>query len=258
MENFHTLNYRVDVPGGSIYVKKWVPRVLKNKTPIVLLHDSLGCIGLWKEFPKLLAEHLGREVIAYDRLGFGESSPRVERPSNAFVWEEADIYFSLVKQRLALKNYVLFGHSVGGGMAIGIAANDDDCIALITESSQAFVEDLTIQGLKDAKQFFQKDGQIDRLKKWHGDKAVWVLKAWLDVWLSPDFASWSIEPYINRVLCPVLAIHGENDEYGSIAFPEFIVEKTGGDSQMLILENCGHVPHREHTQLVLDAINSFL
>ncbi len=76
MGNIHTLNYRVDVPEGSIYAKKWMPKTIKDKTPIVLLHDSLGCIGLWKEFPKLLAEHLGREVIAYHRLGFGESSPR--------------------------------------------------------------------------------------------------------------------------------------------------------------------------------------
>ncbi len=258
MENAHTQSYHVKVSGGNIYVKKWIPTKLKNKEPIVLLHDSLGCVALWKEFPSALAEYLDREVIAYDRLGFGQSSSREGLPSNEFVWEEADIYFPMVKQQLLLKNYVLFGHSVGGSMSVGIAASDSDCVAVITESSQAFVEELTLNGLREAQKLFQQEGQIDRLKKWHGDKANWVLSAWLDVWLSPDFVSWSLEPYINKVLCPILAIHGENDEYGSVAFPEFIVEKSGGNAEMLIMGDCGHVPHRQHSQSVLDAVKQFL
>jgi len=250
--------YEVKVPGGQIYVKKWIPNLKISDTPILLLHDSLGSVDLWKDFPEILAKRLSREVIAYDRLGFGHSTSRDELPSNEFVWEEADIYFPLIKQQLSFNKYVLFGHSVGGSMAIGIAAQDADCEGLITESAQAFVEELTLQGIQDAKEAFQQEGQIDRLKKWHAEKATWVIKAWIDRWLSPEFRDWTVESYIKKVTCPVLAIHGENDEYGSTAFPRFISENSAGEGAMEIIENCGHVPHRQMQTTVLDIFENFL
>ncbi|MBI5895700.1 MAG: alpha/beta hydrolase [Desulfobacterales bacterium] len=111
---------------------------------------------------------------------------------------------------------------------------------------------------KPSKQVFEQPGEIERLKKWHGAKAEWVLGAWTDLWLSPEFAGWSLAESIGKVNCPVLALHGDQDEYGSIAFPEFIAGRTGGRSQMLILENCGHMPHREKPGEVVEAVKVFL
>ncbi|MBU4316201.1 MAG: alpha/beta hydrolase [Proteobacteria bacterium] len=258
MNSITSEEHFLDVSGGTIYAKKWIPTDLQYNAPIVLLHDSLGSVDLWRDFPEKLAKYLSRVVFAYDRLGFGKSSARNDQPSKSFIWEEAGIYFPYIKEALSIDKYILFGHSVGGAMSIAIAAIHTDCVAVITEAAQAFVEDLTVSGIKSARKAFQKSGQVKRLEKWHGDKAEWVLKAWTDVWLSQEFASWSLDPCISRVRCPILAIHGDEDEYGSIAFPEFISGKAGGESEMVILKNCGHVPHKEKTQEVMDHVTAFL
>ena len=242
----------------NIYVKTWTPERVRNHSPIVLLHDSLGSVDLWKTFPSQIAEQSSQRVIAYDRLGFGRSDPRKKLPSFEFIEEEAIIFFPLFKEQLNISHYCLLGYSVGGAMAVNIASRDNDCQSLITLSAQAFVEEQTIDGLKKAQHFFNQAGQIDRLRKWHGDKATWVLQAWLDVWLSPDFAKWSLKPCIANVECPTLAIHGANDEYGSVAFPEFISQNVAGSGRMLILEECGHMPHKEKNGEVIDAIRSLL
>ncbi|MBI5897506.1 MAG: alpha/beta hydrolase, partial [Desulfobacterales bacterium] len=142
--------------------------------------------------------------------------------------------------------------------AVNIAAREAGCAAVITMASQAFVEARTVAGIVAAKHAFEQPGEIERLRKWHGAKAEWVLNAWTDVWLSPEFAGWSLAESIGQVVCPVLAIHGDQDEYGSIAFPEFIAGRAGGRSQMLILENCGHMPHKEKPAEVVEAVKVFL
>ena len=258
MSNTEIKELKVGIPGGQVYVKKWIPEFDNGKPPIILLHDSLGCVDLWKDFPEMLSKVFCRVVFAYDRLGFGRSDARSSLPSKDFIEEEASIYFPSIKETLGIDRYVLLGHSVGGGMAINIASQDNDCQAVITVSAQAFVEDLTIKGIEDARKIFEQPGQIGRLEKWHGSKAEWVLHAWTDVWLSDEFKDWSLEPAIHNVQCPVLAIHGDNDEYGSSAFPQFIFERSGGSSTMLILDNCGHMPHKEKKQEVISAVKEFL
>lgn len=250
--------FKIDVPSGKVYVKRWVPEIESRKAPVVLLHDSLGSVDLWRDFPRRLAESLSRTVVAYDRLGFGKSDERRFLPSMAFIEEEATTYFPVIKRRLSLEDYVLFGHSVGGAMAVSIASMDADCRAVITVSAQAFVESLTVEGIQQAKRLFEQPGQIERLEKWHGGKAKWVLRAWTDVWLSEDFKDWSLEPAIHDLRCPVLAIHGDADEYGSTAFPTFIANKSGGPADMLVIEGCGHMPHKEKPREVVDASASFL
>jgi pimeloyl-ACP methyl ester carboxylesterase len=250
--------FRVDVPGGRVFVKRWVPGSDTKKSPVILLHDSLGSVDLWRDFPPKLAEGLSRCVVAYDRLGFGKSDARDSLPSIGFIEEEAIKYFPAIKEQLAVRRYVLLGHSVGGGMAIHIAAHDPDCQAVVTVSAQAFVENRTVKGIQEAKRMFDQPGQIERLEKWHGPKAAWVLRAWTDRWLSARFKDWSLRPAIERVHCPVLSIHGDSDEYGSSAFPEFIVNHSGGPAGMLLMENCGHMPHKEKPQEVIRAAKEFL
>lgn len=245
--------FTINAPGGRVFVKQWTPESDTQKSPVILLHDSLGSVDLWRDFPLDLANSLSRRVVAYDRLGFGKSDVRDALPAINFIEEEATGYFPRIKEQLSIQRYVLFGHSVGGGMAINIAARDADCQAVITVSAQAFVEDLTVKGIQQAKQLFAEPGQIERLEKWHGQKAEWVLRAWTDIWLSAEFRDWSLQPAIRQVHCPVLAIHGERDEYGSYAFPDFIATNTSGQADRLLLEDCGHMPHKENPQAVIRA-----
>ncbi|WP_347708891.1 alpha/beta hydrolase [Meiothermus sp. CFH 77666] len=248
----------VEVPGGQVFVRQW-DTGQPEKAPLVLLHDSLGSVELWRGFPAALAQATGRTVWAYDRLGFGRSSPRTEPPSLGFILEEAQTYFPAVAERLELDPYILFGHSVGGAMALCIAAHQPArCRAVITESAQAFVEERTLEGIRAAQQSFQNPAQFARLTRWHGEKARWVLEAWTGVWLSPAFRGWTLEPCLKAVHCPVLALHGDRDEYGSTAFPERIVQGVQGPARMEVLHDCGHVPHREKEPLVLGLVEDFL
>lgn len=248
----------VGVPGGSVFVRRWHPE-RSGHLPIVLFHDSLGSVDLWKDFPATLAVTTARTVIAYDRLGFGRSSPRTDLPSFGFIDEEAEVYFPALNNALGLGHYVLFGHSVGGGMALTVAAHQPhNCVAVITEAAQAFVEERTLSGIRTAMQGFENAAQFSKLAKWHGERASWVLDAWTDVWLSPEFRSWSLNACLHNIHCPVLAIHGDADEFGSCDFPRRITQGVSGPSKLEIISSCGHVPHREKTAEVLDLVRGFL
>lgn len=252
---------RIDASAGRLYAKRWqpAPTVGSGHAPIVLLHDSLGCVELWRDFPQRLAEAAGHEVIAYDRLGFGRSDPHPAKLGRGFIEAEADDGFRALVEQLQIGKFILFGHSVGGGMAVGCAARwGAACQALITESAQAFVEDRTVQGIRTARTAFAEPGQQDRLRKYHGDKAAWALSAWIDTWLAADFADWNLDGALRQVRCPALAIHGDRDEYGSVAHPQRIAKLSGGPATVRILGGCGHVPHRERTETVLAEVVAWL
>lgn len=242
---------------GRLYARSWGERT--GRAPIVLFHDSLGCVDLWRDFPERLAEATGRQVVAYDRLGFGRSDPYPGRQVLTFVQDEAAGGFTDLRNHLEIKDFVAFGHSIGGGMAIvAAAAFPETCRALITESAQAFNDDGIRAGIREAESGFLQPGQMDRLRKYHGDKAEWVLKAWTETWLSSDFAGWTLDADLRRVTCPVLALHGQADEYGSTAHPQSIGALSAGSVQVEILPECGHVPHREKSGAVLELVKTFL
>src|SRR5690606_11496381 len=157
------LDSYVDVPGGRVFVRRWRAGAYL-RSPIVLLHDSLGCVDMWRDFPAELAKVTNRDVIAYDRLGFGKSSPRMEPPSVAFIAEEAGIYFPGIQRALDVSRFALFGHSVGGAMAVTIAAvHGQFCDAVVTESAQAFVEERTLSGIRTAKEQFGDPEQLSKI-----------------------------------------------------------------------------------------------
>ena len=250
----------VALPQGRCFARSWTPEAgAAGASPIVLLHDSLGCVALWRDFPPLLAAATGRRVIAYDRLGFGESDPRRVRPAIDFVAQEAIDYFPALREQLGLERFVLLGHSVGGGMAIECAAAfPTACEALVTESAQVFAEDRTLEGIRAAQRQFDDPEQVERLSRYHGARAPWVLDAWIGNWLDPRFGEWNVLQALPRVRCPTLVLHGDSDEYGSLRHPSLIGERCGGATQVEILADTGHVPHRERPALVLEHLRAFL
>lgn len=248
----------VATPGGRLYANQWGGPG-GDLPPIVLLHDSLGCVDLWRDFPQRLAQVTGRTVIAYDRLGFGRSDAHPGQLEASFIAQEAHGGFAALIDQLGVERFIVFGHSVGGGMAVSIAAAyPDQCVALITESAQAFVEERTREGIRIAQAQFAAPDQMARLEKYHGAQAQWVLDAWVNTWLSPAFAQWCLDDVLLAVRCPVLALHGMEDEYGSTAQPERIVTLAGAPARLALLPRCGHVPHREQEAAVLDAVGTFV
>lgn len=253
----------LDHPCGRLFARSWAPSDSTDgsarKAPIVLFHDSLGCVDLWRDFPGLLSAATGRRVIAYDRHGFGRSDARNDTLKMDFIADEAESYFPVIREQLGLDRFIAMGHSVGGGMAVNCAARfAADCEALITIAAQVFPEDRTLEGISAAKEQFKDEGQVARLRKYHGDKARWVLEAWTETWLHPEFASWSLVPVLPQVSSPVLAIHGVHDEYGSVQHPELIGRLSGGPARVEVLPDTYHVPHRERPETVTSLVAAFL
>lgn len=165
--------FRLATPLGELQVQRWVPQAMSAAAPIVLLHDSLGSIALWRDFPQLLALATRREVLAYDRRGFGLSAPRQDTLTPDFVAQEAQGDFAALQRLLELHRFVVLGHSVGGGMAAHIAAAYPvQCVALITESAQTFAEPHCLEGIRVAREQFAQPGQLERVAKHHGDQAA--------------------------------------------------------------------------------------
>lgn len=258
MPPVRTRQYWIDTPGGQLFAQCW-SCTDEQAPPIVLLHDSLGCVALWRDFPERLARASGRRVIAYDRLGFGRSAARSGLPAASFVEDEARGDFQAVCQYLGVERFVVFGHSVGGGMAVGCAAaHGQRCLGLVTESAQAFVEQRTLDGIRQAQRQFAEPGQLQRLHKYHGDKAAWVLQAWTDTWLNEAFGQWNLDMPLARVRCALLVLHGDRDEYGSLLHPERLAARAATTAQVQVFAECGHVPHREYPEAVLERVCGFL
>ena len=253
--------HRITIENGTLFARAWVPSDVGRDTDatILLFHDSLGCVELWRDFPEQLAVATRRSVVAYDRLGFGRSDRHPGPLPLTFIHDEAATVVPQLREALGLGTIVPLGHSVGGGMAIATAARwPEHCAAVVTEAAQTFVEDRTLAGLRAARADFARPGQLERLARYHGQKARWVLDAWIETWLAPAFAGWRLDDDVRGVHCPTLALHGDQDEYGSVQHPERIARLTQGPSRAVILDGCGHVPHREQPGRVLDEVSRFL
>ena len=254
-------DHRIATEAGTLFARRWVPSLRRDNasTTILLFHDSLGSVELWRKFPEQLAIATGRSVVAYDRIGFGRSDPHPARLELTFIRDEAVRVVPALLDALALDAIIPFGHSVGGGMAIATAARfPERCAAVITESAQAFVEELTLAGVRAAQAQFERPGQLERLVRYHGEKARWVLDAWIETWLDPRMAAWCLDEELRNVHCPTLALHGDRDEFGSVEHPQRISRLTQGPARAVVFEACGHVPHREQPQRVLREVTDFL
>lgn len=252
------LDHHIDVPGGRVFAREWPSA--GSAPPIVLLHDSLGCIDLWRDFPAALGAATGRRVIAYDRLGFGRSEAHPGKLALDFIAAEGRDALPVVLQALGVDTFVLCGHSVGGGMALSAAPRSPDrCKGVVSMAAQAFVESVTLEGIYAARATLGPGSdRVERLRKYHGAKTEWVIAAWIETWTQPAFADWSLKPVLPNLRCPVLVMHGDKDEYGSLRHPEMIREFAGGPAELAILTNCGHVPYKEQPARVFDLTAAFL
>lgn len=255
MDELEEAEHWIDGSPGRFLARSWMPRRSTSSIPIILFHDSLGCVSLWRDFPARLATRTGRQVVAYDRPGFGRSVARHDFLDKDFIALEAEQSVLPLLRALGLREFIACGHSVGGGMAVGAGARfAEQCRGVVTIAAQAFVERRTLDGIKVAKKEFEHGDNLARLAKYHGEKAEWVLKSWIDTWLSPSFSDWSLEPSLRRVQCPVLAVHGENDEFGSAEHPRRIA---AGRGEVRLLPGVGHNPHRECPDLLVDVVERF-
>lgn len=229
---------------------------------LVFLHDSLGCIELWKDFPQKLALYTGLNGLIYDRPGHGSSSP-IQPPAHfqrqpTFHQQEVQ-YLEMIAQKCALSRLLLFGHSDGGTIALLAAALSPELVSgVITEGAHVFVDSLTLRGVRRAKLDYQNTDLRSRLQRYHGNKTDTLFNLWTETWLSKNFRSWSIESFLPQIHSPVLAIQGEMDEFKTPRQLKSITQHISGEGIHKIIENTGHTPHRENPSETLRVTGDFI
>lgn len=252
-----SINELVNINGKKLYID--FQNNYENRPTIVFLHDSLGCVQLWCNFPKKLAETTQCNVLVYDRLGYGKSEPMptYERATN-YMELEADILNDLLAT-LKINNAILFGHSDGGTISLITASKYPERIkAVIAEAAHIFVEDITLQGIYEAMKNYKTTNLPERLAKYHGDKVETIFKAWTETWTRSDYRNWNIEHFLPKITCPLLFIQGEADEYGTFEQVEKTISQVNGKSEKYIISNTGHTPHKEATDNVLNKATAYI
>jgi len=225
---------------------------------LVLLHEGLGCVDLWRDFPDRLATATGCGVLVYSRLGYGRSDPcPVPRPLT-YMHDEALEVLPALLATARIRNCVLIGHSDGGSIALAYAGGTEapSLRGVVTLAAHVFCEELSVRSIAAAKQAYEDDGLRDRLARFHGSNVDCAFWGWNGAWLDPAFMQWNLEEYLPGIQVPVLAIQGKDDEYGTEAQADAIVAGAGAKS--LLLENCGHSPQRDREQATIEAVAGFV
>lgn len=251
---------RIPTPRGELFAQVWNAHKPASEVALVMLHDSLGCVDMWRDFPQQLAHALNCRVIAYDRLGFGRSDTQHQKIASNFIDTEPGQDFAHVLAHFDIKRFVVLGHSVGGVMAVQVAAQyPQQCLAAVCISAIVFNEDITVASVTQAKTVFQDPAQRGRLAKYHAGNTQWVLDSWTETWLSPAFANWSLLPVLKQVVVPLLWIQGRADEYATTRHAEYVLQTaTKNRCQIDLFHDVGHFPHRERPLEVLQKITCFV
>jgi pimeloyl-ACP methyl ester carboxylesterase len=236
----------------------WNETARANRDPIVLLHEGLGSVSLWRDFPETLARATERAVFAYSRAGHGASDPPGVPHTARFMHEEATDRLPAILAEESIERAVLLGHSDGGSIALVFAAtNPARVAALILEAAHVFVEDVSIASIERMKREYGTTDLRRRLAKYHTHVDA-AFHGWNDVWLSQEFRDWNLEAYLPSVTAPTLVIQGEDDKYGTLRQVDAIARQICGPVETLILPDCGHSPHGDQQPRVLAAIQRFL
>lgn len=246
--------------GGIPIAARWVRP--QNATPdlpvVVFLHEGLGCIPMWKDFPERIAQLTGLPCFIYDRQGYGKSAPF----SGPRELEYLDTYGrkelpAVLEAAGITRPPILFGHSDGGSVALKFASAFPTH-ALITEAAHIYVDERTKAGIRAAMEIWETTDLRDRLARYQGDRADAVYHAWADTWMQPEFWEWRMDKDLPSIKCPALIIQGADDEYGQSSQVHDIVAGIGNRAKGLILPDCAHIPHFQATGPVIEATVSFL
>jgi pimeloyl-ACP methyl ester carboxylesterase len=222
---------------------------------VMLLHEGLGSVRLWREFHPDLAEATGARVVAYSRFGHGDSDPPPRPRTPRFMHEEALEVLPELLRALAIERPILVGHSDGASIALIHAAAHPVC-AVVAMAPHVFVEPMCLAEIREAKRVYESGGLRERMGRHHRDPDA-AFYGWNDVWLHPGFPRWSIEDVLPGITCPLLLIQGEQDQYGTMAQLDAIESSAGGPVERVHL-TCRHAPHLETPEETLGATARFV
>lgn len=216
----------------------------------------MGSVEAWRDFPAIVAEAASCKALIYSRFGYGRSAPLDRERLPDYLHIEALDVLPRVLDQLGVADPILIGHSDGASIAL-IHASEHPVRALLLEAPHVFIEEMTIEGVAEAKLAYQSADLRERLGRYHNDvdQAFW---GWNDAWMSPDFRGWNIEALLPAISCPILLIQGESDEYASIAQLDAIAAGVSVPVETVLLSHCRHTPHRDQAERTRDAMVEFI
>lgn len=226
---------------------------------LVFLHEGLGCTAMWRDFPERLCRRTQCPGLVYDRLGYGRSSPVAASRTIHYLHHAAFNELPVLLDRVIPgRPFILVGHSDGASISLIFAAEKPSRLqGVISEAAHVFVEPETRQGIAEAEAAFA-EGQFQGLYKYHGRKTEQVFHSWSQTWLSQWFWHWNIEYLLPSIACPVLVMQGTEDRYGTRRQVDVIAEQTSGRAELSLIADCGHAPHAEQPEAVLEEMAAFI
>lgn len=226
---------------------------------LVLLHEGLGSLALWKDFPAQLVEACSAPVLAYSREGYGRSSPVRLPRSLDYLSVNGPDELGLLLDGLALGQVVLVGHSDGASIALAYAARQDPrVLGVVVLAPHVDVEPASLEGVRHTADAYARGDLRERLRAYHHDNLDGAFRGWCETWLTPAFAAWNLYQELPRIRAPLLAIQGQEDEFATPAQLETLARMTGGPCQTVLLEHCRHFPQNEARTRVLELIREFV
>jgi pimeloyl-ACP methyl ester carboxylesterase len=238
---------------------EWMGEAGAGKPTLVFLHEGLGSIRQWRDFPASVAAATGCRALVYDRYGYGQSDVLAEeRRSVRFMHDEALTALPQFLESLQIENPLLIGHSDGASIALIHAGANNPVRGVVAMAPHVFIEPLCLTSIANAAHAFEDTDLAEKLGRYHRD-ARKTFYGWADVWLDPEFKGWDIrDDYLPQVRCPVLAIQGYDDEYGTMAQLDEIARRVKAPCELIRLKDCGHAPFREQPEKTLEAIVRFI
>jgi len=222
---------------------------------LVFLHEGLGCVTMWRDFPRRLGEATGCGALVYSRQGYGKSDPvPLPRPLS-FMHDEAFEVLGPILDHFSIERAVLVGHSDGASIAAIYAGGVEDprVGGLVLMAPHFFIENICIESIEKAKTAYETTDLRDKLARHHGENVDCAFRGWNDAWLDPRVRDWDITEYLPRIRVPTLIVQGESDEYGTARQLEVASEQSGGPVDTLLLPECGHSPFRDQPEATLAA-----
>ena len=234
------------------------PRPAEAPT-IVMLHEGLGCVGLWGTFPQELAAATGAGVFVYSRTNYGKSSPgKLPRPVS-FMHEEAIDVLPQVLAAIGFQRGILFGHSDGASIATIYAGSVQDhrVRGLVLMAPHFFTEDMGLAQIRRTNEDYESGNFREKLKRWHDDVDS-AFHSWSGPWLNPEFRAWDITETLGYIRVPILIVQGADDQYGTIKQVEAAKQECYCPVETAILPGVRHSPHRDAPALTLDTVAAFI
>ena len=231
-----------------------------NKSPVlILLHEGLGSVAMWRDIPKLIHEKTKMNILVYSRIGYGKSSKaELPRPTN-YMSIEAEEYLPIILQKLSIKKYFLIGHSDGGTIAALASINKSsvELLGTILIAPHFFVENESIKAIEETIDQYKNKKLKSKLEKYHDDVDN-AFFGWSNVWLSPKFKEWNISNHLSKIKTPILVLQGTNDPYGTLNQVKTLEDKLNSTLKKIIIKNCGHNPFYEYPDATIKHIDQFI